>query len=285
MTGGVRPQPALYRRPPLRWEWTAIGRAVLPYALPPLVAIVLAGIAWEVWVEVADVSKFVIPRPTAVLSALFGDFGFFVQEGLRTFGVAFGGLAIGTAAALLLATLMAHSLWLERALLPLAIMIKVTPIVAVAPLFIIWFGFDWQPKVAIAALITYFPVLINGIVGLRDVDPRALDFFRSLHASPWEIYRSLRLPSALPYLFAALKIAATLSLTGAVVAEFFSAGQGGLGSVIAIANRDLRLDRLFAAVVMLAAIGVLLNVAIALIERWGLSWHRTALTVEDRRRA
>lgn len=150
---------------------------------------------------------------------------------------------------------------------------------AVAPLFVIWFGFGWEPKLAIAAMITYFPVLINAIVGLRDVDPSALDFLRSLRASSFEIYRILRVPSALPYLFAALKIAATLSLIGAVVAEFFAAGQGGLGAVIALENRELRLDRLFAAVVMLTGIGVFLNIVISIAERFWLSWHRTTLTM------
>jgi len=261
-----------------RFGWGSVTRAVLPYALPPLIAAVLAGITWELWVELADVSKFVVPRPSAVAEALFDDFGFFISEGLRTLWVAVGGLALGALAALALASLMAHSRWLERALLPIAIGIKVTPIVAVAPLFVIWFGFGWEPKFAIAAMITYFPVLINAIVGLRDVDPRSLDFLRSVRASPWEVYRTLRLPSALPYLFAALKIAATLSLIGAVIAEFFTSGQGGLGSVIAIENRELRLDRLFAAVVMLAVIGVLLNVGISIVERLWLSWHRSSLT-------
>ena len=262
-----------------RFGWSAAGRAVLPYVLPPLIAAVIAGIAWELWVELTDVSKFVVPQPSAVAETLFKDFGFFITEGLRTLWVAVGGLALGTGMALALASLMAHSRWLERALLPIAIGIKVTPIVAVAPLFVIWFGFGWEPKLAIAAMIAYFPVLINAIVGLRDVDPSALDFLRSLRASPLEVYRTLRLPSALPYLFAALKIAATLSLIGAVVAEFFAAGQGGLGAVIAIENRELRLDRLFAAVVMLTGIGVLLNMAISIVERLWLSWHRTTLTM------
>ncbi len=262
-----------------RFGWSTAGRAVLPYVLPPLIAAVIAGIAWELWVELTDVSKFVVPQPSAVAETLFKDFGFFITEGLRTLWVAVGGLALGTGMALALASLMAHSRWLERALLPIAIGIKVTPIVAVAPLFVIWFGFGWEPKLAIAAMITYFPVLINAIVGLRDVDPSALDFLRSLRASPLEVYRTLRLPSALPYLFAALKIAATLSLIGAVVAEFFAAGQGGLGAVIAIENRELRLDRLFAAVVMLTGIGVLLNMAISIVERLWLSWHRTTLTM------
>jgi len=259
-------------------EWSRWARSALPYLLPPLIAALIASAVWEAWVEINDVSKFVLPPPSAVAGALFSDLDFFAREGLRTFGVAAGGLAIGSGAAVLLAIAMAHSATLERALLPIAIAVKVTPIVALAPLFIIWFGFGWQPKVAIAALITYFPVLINGIVGFRDVDPGALDFLRSVQASPREVFFRLRWPSALPYLFAALKIAATLSLIGAVVAEFFAAGQGGLGAVIDEENRLVRLDRLFAAIVTLAVIGVLMNVALALAERRLLSWHRSTWT-------
>lgn len=275
MSGRPGTGPDGLKRPALRIEWMRWSRAALPYVVPPLIAAFFAGVAWEAYVEITDASKFVIPRPSAVVDALISDLGFFAREGLRTFWVALGGLAIGSVAALALATVMAHSRTLERALLPIAIMVKVTPIVALAPLFVIWFGFSWEPKVGIAALITYFPVLINGILGFRDVDPRTLDFFRSVHASRREIYLQLRLPSALPYLLAALKIAATLSLIGAVVAEFFAAGQGGLGSVIFIENRELRLDRLFAAVFVLAVIGVLMNTTISIIERVVLSWHRS----------
>ena len=144
-----------------------------------------------------------------------------------------------------------------------------------------YIGFAIPFCFAIAALITYFPVLINGIVGFRDVDPGALHFLQSVHASPREVFLRLRWPSALPYLFAALKIAATLSLIGAVVAEFFAAGQGGLGAVIDEENRLVRLDRLFAAIVTLAMIGVLMNLALALAERRLLSWHRSTWTASS----
>ena len=264
------------RTPPaLRASWGRWARMTLPYSLPPLIALAMGAGAWELYVEITDQSRFILPRPSAVADALFSNLDGYAREGLRTFAISLGGLTIGAVAALILATLMAHSTLLERALLPIAIMVKVTPIVAVAPLFVIWFGFGWEPKVAVAALLTYFPVLINSIVGFRDVDPRMLDFLRSLHASRMEVFRHLRLPAALPYLFAALKIAATLSLIGAVVAEFFAAGRGGLGSMIFLANRDLHLDRLFAAVFVLAVIGVLFNTAITIVERVLLSWHHT----------
>ncbi|MDE2966354.1 MAG: ABC transporter permease [Chloroflexota bacterium] len=247
-------------------------RPLLGWIVPPLVALLIAAVAIEVWVRVAEVSVWVMPRPTGVIENFFADFGRYFNEGLKTLGVSLGGLAIGTAAATLLAAGVAHSQLLERAVLPIAIMVKVTPVVALIPLFIIWFGHGWNPKIAIAALITYFPVLINAIAGFRDVDPRMHDYFRSVDASTWEIFRHLRLPAAVPYLFASLKISVTLSLIGAVVAEFFLSGQGGLGAVIWIEQNNLRLEQVFAAVLMLTLIGVTLSTAVVVAERL-FSWR------------
>lgn len=240
--------------------------------LPPLVALLLAGVAVEIWVRAADVSQFVMPRPTAVIEEFFTEFPRYFSEGMRTLAVSVGGLALGTSVAVLLAAGVAHSQLLERAVLPIAIMVKVTPVVSVIPLLIVWLGYGWEPKVTIAALITYFPVLINAIAGFRDIDPRMHDFFRSVSASEWEVFRRLRLPAAIPFLFAALKISVTLSLIGAVVAEFFTAGQGGLGSVIAIEQGEVRLYKVFAAVIMLTVLGIVLSTALILCERlW--SWR------------
>lgn len=257
------------RRPPLALP--DVG-STLPYVLPPLIALLLAGVAVEIWVRAADVSQFVMPRPTAVIEEFFSEFPRYFSEGMRTLAVSVGGLALGTSVAVLLAAGVAHSQLLERAVLPIAIMVKVTPVVSVIPLLIVWLGYGWEPKVTIAALITYFPVLINAIAGFRDIDPRMHDFFRSVSASEWEVFRRLRLPAAIPFLFAALKISVTLSLIGAVVAEFFTAGQGGLGSVIAIEQGEVRLYKVFAAVIMLTVLGIVLSTALILCERlW--SWR------------
>ncbi len=247
-------------------------RPLLGWILPPLIALLLLSTAIEIWVRVGDVSIWLMPRPTAVLENFFIDFDRYFHEGLKTLAVSLCGLAIGTAAATLLAAGVAHSNILERAVLPIAIMVKVTPVVALIPLFVIWLGYGWNPKFAIAALITYFPVLINAIAGFRDVDPRVRDFFRSVDASTWETFCHLRLPAAIPYLFASLKISVTLSLIGAVVAEFFLSGQGGLGAVIWIEQNNLRLEQVFAAVLMLTVIGVTLSTAVVVAERL-LSWR------------
>jgi NitT/TauT family transport system permease protein len=169
---------------------------------------------------------------------------------------------------------LAYSRPLERSVLPWAIALKMTPIVAVAPMFTIWFGFGTLPKVLIAALITFFPVLINTITGLRAVNAGALDLFRSIDASPLDVLFKLRVPSALPYLFAALKVAVTLSLIGAVVAEWSGSGRG-LGRVILLAHANLDLSTLFAGVLVLASLGVVLTGILSLVERRLLFWHES----------
>jgi NitT/TauT family transport system permease protein len=182
------------------------------------------------------------------------------------------GFSLGTAVAISGATLMAQSRFLERSLFPLAVLVKVIPIVAVAPLFVIWFGFGSPPIVTTAALITFFPVLVNTLTGLKSVNPGALDFFRSVDASSKEIFLKLRAPSSLPYLFAAFRIAIPLSVIGAVVGELFG-GDIGLGSVIFVAHHNLDTPTTFSAILVLAVMGISLTILPSYIERRVLFWH------------
>jgi NitT/TauT family transport system permease protein len=248
------------------------------YVVPSTLALSLAGLVWQVWVRVNDVPIYIVPAPSDVLSRLFGDLGFFAGESVVTLSEALAGFALGSGVALVAATLMAHSRFLERSLLPLAILVKVTPIVAVAPLFVIWFGFGVMPKILIAALITFFPTLVNGVTGFRSVNPGAMDFLRSLRASRREIFFALRVPSSLPYLFAAFRVSIPLSVTGAVIAEWFSADRG-LGSVIVVAHNDLDMPTLFGAIFALAFIGIGLTIIVGLMERKALFWHESSVVV------
>ena len=240
--------------------------------LPPSLTLALVVAAWQLYVSVRDVPGYLVPAPGDVARRLLADPRFFYEQGLVTLTEALLGLALGGGLALVAAVALAHSRALERSILPLAIALKVTPIVAVAPMFTIWFGFGTLPKVLIAALITFFPVLINAITGFRAVNPGVLDVLRSVDASPAAIFWKLRLPSALPYLFAALKVAVTLSLIGAVVAEWSGSGDG-LGRVILLAHANLDLPTLFAGVLTLASLGIALTAALALLERRLLFWH------------
>jgi NitT/TauT family transport system permease protein len=250
----------------------------LAMALPPLLFIVGVVVLWELWVREREVADYLVPRPSAVWEVLEGDPGRYAIAAQESLTAALGGLMVASLSAFALAVLMAHSRLLERALYPTALMIKVMPVVAVYPLFAIWFGFGIWPKVAIVALITFFPMLVNALIGLRSVDPATLDFMRSMHSSRWDLLWCLRLPSSLPYVFAALRISVPLSLIGAVVAEFLS-GSSGMGQLILIANGDFDTPALFGAIVVLAFLGVALTAIVAAVEHRLLFWHESRLEV------
>jgi NitT/TauT family transport system permease protein len=240
--------------------------------LPPAAALVILVGAWWAYVEIANTPEYFLPAPDAVADELLDRPEFYIENAWYTLKNALAGLAIGSAFALVLAVAMAHSRLIEKSVFPIAIAIKVTPVVAIAPLFTVWWGFGVEPKIAVAALIAWFPMLVNGIVGFRSVEPAALDFMRSIDASAYQVFTKLRLPSSLPYLIAGLRVALPLSIIGAVVAEWFGSADG-LGRLIQISNANLDLPTVFAAVVVLAIIGVVLNLGLSLIERSVLSWH------------
>ena len=246
------------------------------YVAPPAIALMVLGVVWEVWTKVSNTPVYLVPAPSVILARLFEDPGFFAGHGMVTLVEAVGGFLLGTAVALVGATLMAHSRLIERSLYPLAILVKVTPVVAFAPLFMIWFGFGPVPKILIAALITFFPVLVNGVTGFRSVDPGALDFLRSICASRRQVFMLLRVPSATPYLFAAFRVAIPLSVIGAVVGEWFSANRG-LGSVIFVAYSNLDMPTLFAAILVLSTMGIALTILTSVLERRALFWHDVEL--------
>ncbi len=251
-------------------------RTAALHLAPPIVALATAAGVWEAWVRARDIPTYLVPAPSVVVRRMAEDPAFFAQEGWSTLYGALLGFAMGSAVAITLATVMAHSRIMERSLFPLAILVKVTPIVAIAPLLAIWFGFGLVPKVFIAALIVFFPVMVNALVGFRSVNPRALELMRSLAASPAEVFLKLRLPSSLPYLFAAFKVSIPLSVIGAVVAEWFS-GDSGLGRVIQVANNNLDMPTAFGAIFSLAILGIGLFLLTSAIERRLLFWHESAV--------
>jgi NitT/TauT family transport system permease protein len=241
-------------------------------ALPTLALLLGVLALWELAVRLWGVQAFLLPRPSAVAARLLADPLFFAREGLVTLGEAVGGLTIGGLLALGAGLLMARWRWLERALLPVAIVAKVTPVVVVAPLFVLWFGFGAWPRLLIAALLAFFPILIGAVAGLRAVPTAAREVLLTLDASAAEEALLLRLPSALPQLFAALKVATTLALLGAVVAEWVG-GDRGLGRAILLANANLDTTTALAGVATIATLGILLIGALTLLERRYVFWQ------------
>ncbi|MGC9393948.1 MAG: ABC transporter permease [Anaerolineae bacterium] len=234
----------------------------------------LALLAWEVAVRIKRTPVYILPPPSAIATRLWQNAGYLFDAALVTLGEALGGLLLGLIVGIATAALITFLAHLERGVLALAILVKATPMVAIAPLLTIWLGFGPLPKVIITALLTFFPVLINVHSGLHAVDEAVLALFHSLHAGRWEVFRHARWPSALPYLFAALKVVAPLAVTGAVVAEWAGAS-AGLGRAMWLAYSTLNLPMLFAAVFCSAVMSIGLYVGVITLEKRVIFWRRS----------
>jgi len=247
---------------------------------PALIAVLLLA-AWQALVVAYDVPAYIVPSPMVVLSTLVADRALLAGALGVTLGIALTALAIAIAAGTLVALLFVQSRWIEMSLFPYAILLQVTPIVAIAPLIIIWVKDTRIALVLCAVVVAIFPIISNTTLGLRSVDPGLLNLFRMCRASRWQVLVRLRIPGALPYFFGGVRIASGLALIGAVVAEFV-AGTGGQGAGLAyqilLAGMQLNIPRLFAALFLIAATGVALFGITVAISRAALSrWHESEL--------
>jgi len=236
---------------------------------------------WQGVVMATNTPAFVLPTPTLVAKRLWEELPTYAYEFSYTLAAAGIGLALGTTIGIVGAVLMSNWRILERSLFPLAVVLKLVPFIAIAPLLRIWLGYELQPKIVLATLITFFPVLVNCIAGLRSADPLALEFFRSVGASRWEILTRLRWMGTLPYLYAALKVNVNLALAGAIVGELFSS-KNGIGMVINETALNLDIPAMFAAITFLAITGVSLTLFMNWSERRVLVWHESVRTTSGR---
>jgi NitT/TauT family transport system permease protein len=242
--------------------------------LPPLVALGLLTLGWQLY---AVHNPFVIPTVAQIFTELVHHPDLFWRNLLVTLQEAVVGASCGMLAAFVLAVAMCEVRLAERAFMPLAVMLNVTPVIAIAPGLVVAFGFGMTPKYIVTAVIVFFPFLINSLIGLRSSDPQAHEVLTTLHASRWEVLLRLRLPSSLPFLFAAARICMPLSLVGAVVGEFTAAGRAsGLGSLIETAATLSDLKTLYASVLVLAFLGIALTLLIVVLQRRLLGWYQPA---------
>jgi NitT/TauT family transport system permease protein len=230
-------------------------------------------LAWEVSVRSFEVNVLLVPPPSAIARALaaWAGEGDTLQHLQVTCTEALLGFSIAAIAGLIIGGIAAYSRLFERTVYSYLVGIQSMPKVALAPLFVAWFGFGLTSKVGVAALIAFFPVLVNVVVGLKSCDAGKLDVMRALSASEWQIFRLVRLPNALPFVFAGLNVAIVFALTGAIVAEFVGA-RAGLGYEMMMANAALDTPLTFGILVVLGAIGYLFHTAIDWVGRRTLFW-------------
>lgn len=241
--------------------------------------VVIVLIAWESAVRTLDVADYILPPPTLIIARLWSSLPLLLGHASVTLTEALLGFLLGASTGITVALAMARSRTIERALSPIVISSQTFPKEALAPIFVIWFGFGITPKVIIAGLISFFPVVVNTTRGLVSVDPLILDLMRSLSATPRQVFAKVRLPNAVPYIFAALKMCVTLSVIGAVVGEFVGAS-AGLGHLVRLANSELATDLVFAALIVLGAMGTSLYLIVESIERAALKrWGGTVDTL------
>jgi ABC-type nitrate/sulfonate/bicarbonate transport system permease component len=231
---------------------------------------------WQGVVWAFKLPPYLLPAPSLVLITLVTNASMYAAASLVTLGEALAGLLLGLLASVLLASLLSLRPALEEGVMTLAILVKSTPLVAIAPLLTLWFGFGILPKILITSLVTFFPLLVNLLTGLQRVDRALIDLFKSWNASRWEIYSNLRAPSSLPFLFAGLKISAPLALIGAVVGEW-TGSSNGLGRIMWLAYSNLNLPYLFAPILILSLAGMLVYRFLVWIEKKCIFWQAISM--------
>jgi NitT/TauT family transport system permease protein len=240
---------------------------------PPLLFGLAVLAVWEVGVKLLGVPAIILPAPSAIGLRFVSSMPTLAADFLQTIRGVLAGYAIGSGAGLLVAILIDRSPFLQRGLLPLGNFVSALPIVGVAPIMVMWFGFDWPSKAAVVVVMTFFPMLVNATVGLAGAGPIERDLMMTYAADYSQTLRMLRLPAAAPFVFNALKINTTLAMIGAIVAEFFGTPTVGMGFRISTEVGHLSIDMVWATIVVAALTGSTFYALVALIERRVTFWH------------
>ena len=227
---------------------------------------------WEAAVRLLNVAPYLLPPPSTVMIELAARWPRVLDSALVTTQEILAGFLLAAVVSVPLALLITYSRTLEAALYPLIVFLQIVPKIAIAPLFIIWFGFGFTPKLLLVFLLSFFPIVVSSIAGFKSLDPDVMDLARSTGASQWLMFRKIRLPQALPSIFTGLKVGAALAATAAVVAEFVASNRG-LGYLLLEYNGNLETAMVFAVILVLSAIGLLVYYAVELLEKLAIPWH------------
>jgi NitT/TauT family transport system permease protein len=250
-----------------------VGRRLVDW-LPALIVLVGIVALWQGLIVLLDVQQFLLPKPTSIASTFWADKKELWDAGWYTFQEALGGFVVGSASAVLVALVLARWRPLGAALMPYAVAANAIPIIAFAPITNQWFngGLTKSSKIMIAAVLCFFPVLVNTLRGLTSVRPQDIELMRSYAGGQTAIFRRVRIPTALPFIFAGLKVATVLAMIGAVVGEYFGGSLNALGVLILTRSRVFHFTEAWAGVVVACLFGLALYVAVALVERVALRW-------------
>jgi NitT/TauT family transport system permease protein len=249
-----------------------VRRAVREY-LPALGVFVLGIALWEGFVFAWSIEFYLLPAPHVIVASLRETYPVLLEASLYTFGEALAGYAVGCGGGVLVAAAASRFPGLAGVVLPYAIASAAVPIVALAPLAIVWFGIGPGSKIAIAALMTFFPTFIGTLRGLTEIDARSLELMRSCAATEWQVFRKLRLPNSAPFVFTALRACTTLAMIGAVVSEFFGGRAKSLGVYIKSTASLFQTRQAWAAILVACALGLGFYLVVALVERLAVPWR------------
>lgn len=238
----------------------------------PLATVLILLVLWDLVVRLFGLPVYLVPRPSAVAARIVTDAGLLLRHGAITLAESIGGFLLSVVIGVPLGMALVASRLLERAVMPLLVVSQSFPKVAIAPLIVIWFGLGVLPKLVIGFLIAFFPVVISAIAGMRSVDPDLLDLARSMQGNGLRTFLKIRVPFALPQMFAGFKVAVAFATVGAVVGEWVGA-DSGLGYLLLWANANLDTPLLFAILVCLMIIGLALYYVVEVMERLALPWH------------
>jgi NitT/TauT family transport system permease protein len=267
MSAEIAEQRTKARRLPRRISWHRLASFIYP-----ALTLVLVIVIWDLAIRIFHIRDYLLPTPGSVFSTLYHEAHYLADQSVVTIEEVLFGFGIATGVGVLIAIAIATWRPVEQATYPLLVASQEVPQVAFAPLLLVWFGFGLTPKVIVAFLIAFFPIVVNTAVGLRSVPAELIDLARSTKASSLSVLLKIRFPYALPYAFTGLKIGAAFAVIGAVVGEFVGAGEG-LGYVLVTANGRLDTALMFAAIIVLVFLGLVLFGIVNLLERLVIPWH------------
>lgn len=249
-----------------------LDRRRLPLWGYPTITSIAAIVLWEVLSRPLGIPEYILPKPSQIIETVVANYPSLLGNTAVTAWESFGGIMLAIVVAIPMAFAMVTLPIFERSIYPIVVASQAVPKIAMAPLFIVWFGYGISSKVLVAFLVCFFPILIDGIAGLKSVSSDHLRLVQSMRASKMQVIRYIRVPAALPHFFAGLKVAVTFAVIGAVVGEFMGSSKG-LGYALLIAQGVVDTKQIFAAILLLSLLGIAFFYAVVVIERLSIPWH------------